>query len=212
MIPSEGRMGPWNIIWKLRVPPKIKLFMWQFNLRSLPTLTFLQLRGIVRNTVCKWCGEEQENLDHRFYNCQPARFAWKAFSKWLDFNVRLLDNLDFESAFRFLSSKVIKNDGGLCLTATLWVIWLSRNELMFKNIKTSEIRIERLIKSTSFSWGLANNMTLQGQEGEWNLCLNSIIKANVFKVKKSVLAYWFKISKLLGFIDGSWKMDESGQI
>lgn len=55
-------------------------------------------------------------------------------------------------------------------------------------------------------------MTLQGQEGEWNLCLNSIIKANVFKVKKSVLAYWFKISKLLGFIDGSWKMDESGQI
>lgn len=54
----------WEWIWKSKIPPKIKLFLWKIAHKIIPTKSFLAHRGLNIKTKCSWCDLEVEDLDH----------------------------------------------------------------------------------------------------------------------------------------------------
>lgn len=67
----------WSLLWKQKVPPKVKLFRWYALHNALPTLSFLKCRGLVIDTTCKWCQTQTEDMNHLFWSCTLAKSCWE---------------------------------------------------------------------------------------------------------------------------------------
>jgi len=67
----------WKILWKLKVPPKIKVFWWRVLNEFIPTKNILNRRHIEPVGFCEWCGSERETIKHIFMDCSTARGFWR---------------------------------------------------------------------------------------------------------------------------------------
>ena len=84
---SVGNRGNWLTIWNLKLPPRVKIFLWRACLGCLPVLATLQGRGIQLNPLCPICHREPEIIMHALllcgnvkyhlanYNLDPAKWA-----------------------------------------------------------------------------------------------------------------------------------------
>lgn len=100
LVNTSGFEGPWKLIWKLKIPSKTKLFLWQLAHKCLPTLSFLLKRNIVDSALCKWCEEEIEDTTHLFWNCSLAKTAWKCISNWWEINIDISAPPNLEDSFK----------------------------------------------------------------------------------------------------------------
>ena len=54
----------WRLLWKMRVPNKIKIFLWRACSEALPTSCNLLRRKVLEDPTCPLCGIEVENTMH----------------------------------------------------------------------------------------------------------------------------------------------------
>jgi hypothetical protein len=66
----------WYRIWKLKVPNKVKMFMWRFAHNSLPVRRNLARRGVIIDTRCPVCTRLDEDSGHIFFKCKYAKLCW----------------------------------------------------------------------------------------------------------------------------------------
>ncbi|WVZ82824.1 LOW QUALITY PROTEIN: hypothetical protein U9M48_030040, partial [Paspalum notatum var. saurae] len=64
-----------GIIWKSKIPMKIKVFLWQLSKGKLQAASVLKKKGWKGSVFCALCGEV-ETINHIFFHCPLARFAW----------------------------------------------------------------------------------------------------------------------------------------
>ncbi|GLT49941.1 hypothetical protein SLA2020_234640 [Shorea laevis] len=57
----------WKSIWKLRVPPKVQLFIWRICHNALPSQVNLYHRGVVESPLCSNCKANDENIPHLLF-------------------------------------------------------------------------------------------------------------------------------------------------
>lgn len=72
-------------IWKLKVPPRVRSFLWMISIDKLPTKEFLSRRGLHFNNLersCPWCNGDSEKLEHLFFGCKFIKAFWKRIFKW----------------------------------------------------------------------------------------------------------------------------------
>jgi hypothetical protein len=62
-------------VWKTRVPPKIKVFLWQLIGGKLPCSEQVAKRQGPLNGCCTLC-REVEDCNHIFFACHMAQFMW----------------------------------------------------------------------------------------------------------------------------------------
>lgn len=67
----------WRGIWKLRVPPKVKEFIWRASWGIIPHGVNLGKKGIEDHIRCPRCGME-ESLLHILRDCFWVKNVWKA--------------------------------------------------------------------------------------------------------------------------------------
>lgn len=70
----------WKLMWKVKVPYKVNLFVWKLLHDSIPTLLTLKNRGIPTNSSCPMCKEEEDSTSHLFLQCLFARACWHGSS------------------------------------------------------------------------------------------------------------------------------------
>lgn len=63
----------WMKIWKLKIPPKIRIFWWRAVQNYLPTKLELHRRHVEHDASCFTCGAEEESLFHVVFECPMAR-------------------------------------------------------------------------------------------------------------------------------------------
>lgn len=63
---SESQLGFRKSIWKMKVPGKIKRFIWKAYTNSLPTKDNLLKRKILHELVCPHCVGELKSVVHAF--------------------------------------------------------------------------------------------------------------------------------------------------
>jgi len=65
---------PFKILWRLRIPLKVKAFVW-LVIKGRILKDNLSKRGWKGSNFCEFCGAA-ERIDHLFFACSFARFFW----------------------------------------------------------------------------------------------------------------------------------------
>ncbi|XP_075492415.1 uncharacterized protein LOC142530463 [Primulina tabacum] len=124
--------GNWKAIWKLNVPPKIKIFLWRACRECLSHRINMQNRGIQVASLCVVCNKELDTSWHTFITCPFARECWT--------NAKLRQAVDFNAdtteGFTQWVFKIIQDLSGAELSkfvTILWAIWKQKNSLLWNN-------------------------------------------------------------------------------
>lgn len=65
--PNPGPNLPWPLLWKLKVPARIKFFTWQLVNNILPNAIFLAQRKIIDSNSCPLCHQKPETTHHFWF-------------------------------------------------------------------------------------------------------------------------------------------------
>ena len=118
------------------------------------------------SAVCSWCTSEVEDLKHLFFDCELAAWCWSdVCSSWSVSWSRIV-NLDFSlnRLFHFLQHEEFKIAWQMVVSATLWTIWLLRNDLIFNNVRWSKDKVLRILRARTFKWLEVSDILIGGME------------------------------------------------
>ncbi|RYR47522.1 hypothetical protein Ahy_A07g033454 [Arachis hypogaea] len=73
---SDDFKDLWRDIWKLRVPQKIRTFLWRASHNILPVFQNLYNKKISNTPICPICLQEPESTEHALLLCPWTRAAW----------------------------------------------------------------------------------------------------------------------------------------
>jgi hypothetical protein len=65
----------WTTMWKVKVPSKIRVFLWRLAKQSLPTSDLLHHRNMSTTSTCVLCGAA-DSWRHSLIECRMARCVW----------------------------------------------------------------------------------------------------------------------------------------
>ena len=70
------QIGSWKQIWSLKVPQRIRTFVWLLHHGKILTNQVRARRGLTFDPYCKHCPGCIEHLDHIFRNCSKRQRFW----------------------------------------------------------------------------------------------------------------------------------------
>lgn len=124
----------WNAIWKLKLPSRIKVFLWLSRHERIMTNKQRMKRGFATCDKCWCCKDVSEDIEHTLRRCPAADEVWRRvlpdfywrtrhlpFQSWLDNGIANKGN-----------GRKPEADNSLFALA-LWWIWKWRNEAIFTN-------------------------------------------------------------------------------
>ncbi|KAL5555122.1 hypothetical protein UlMin_037358 [Ulmus minor] len=123
---SAGGSNWWTTLWNLKLPPKIKFFLWRSCLNALPTKDNLVKRGIKILQSCPKCGEVQESVLHVFFECIYARSLWE--DSIFHTQVLSAQSSSYIDRVSLIHAKNATEDFEL-FYVILWAIWNDMNNL-----------------------------------------------------------------------------------
>jgi len=121
-------------VWKLAIPPKLKMFLWKMKHEAIPVNARLHARQIIPSAKCTFC-DEDESIKHLFFHCPFAKEVWKdaPFASNLDTDqiLNVQEGIQFAMQTKPLPPTGINSTH---LAAwIIWSIWLARNQKIFQN-------------------------------------------------------------------------------
>ena len=124
-------------LWKMKVPLKIKIFMWFVYKKVILTKDNLVKRNWHGCVKCCFC-DQDETIQHLFISCPFTKMLWRII--FMTFNIP--SPLNITNLFGNWLNGVAKKDKahirvGVC--ALLWAIWNVRNGCIFNKKKFSII-------------------------------------------------------------------------
>ena len=139
---DEDAKSFWKKIWQLKVPNKVRVFLWRACSSGLPTKVGLYKRKVVADKLCDQCLVEVENEVHALWSCDDIHEVWEApFAAARMKNPRLNSTSD-------VVSFILEETGELDKFAMVaWAIWQRCNKLRLKEDNTP---IHKVYKSTLF--------------------------------------------------------------
>ncbi|XP_058747171.1 uncharacterized protein LOC131620178 [Vicia villosa] len=124
--------------WKTDVPFKIKAFGWRLLANRLPTKDLLAIRGIPLSfdaSLCSFCKIDSENRDRSFFSCSFVKNIWRDIAVWIG-KEGLVEDESHSSFMEWhsfcISKKVLDKKVDIVWLAITWALWLSRNEVCFR--------------------------------------------------------------------------------
>jgi hypothetical protein len=114
----------WNAIWSLKIPAKVRHFLWRACHEALPTRTNLHLRHVIQDPRCDNCKDTNEMVLHALWQCKSLKEIWTA-APW---SSSMIQNqyLNFMELFHHCHSTLPDPKFQLFATTT-WLIWYQRN-------------------------------------------------------------------------------------
>ena len=127
---SSGSTGQscWRLIWKLEVPPRIKLFGWKVGVQALATKMNLTIRILAVDMRCDICGAVEESDVYVHFLCPLAREIWSSSgfddALWQGGGPTALDMVG-------KAANILSVDRLAEFMAVMWECWNSRNRFIF---------------------------------------------------------------------------------
>lgn len=127
LIINNIRVSP--VIWRTKVPLKIKIFMWYLQKGVVLTKDNLIRRNWSGNASCAFC-VKTETIQHLFFECHHAKFLWRLCHIALG----ILPPRGVSDMFGgwvqqggSTNSLFLLGAAGFC-----WALWLHRNDVVFE--------------------------------------------------------------------------------
>lgn len=67
----------WNRLWDLKVPGKVKIFLWRCLHNAIPCMCVLANRHISTSGQCPICHTHAEDVEHMLIKCTRANQIWR---------------------------------------------------------------------------------------------------------------------------------------
>lgn len=125
----------WAGIWKVEIPPKVKMFFWQACSGCLPTNDKLGMKRVDCPSLCQVCLQDDEDSNHALISCGVARTAWSILNQFIPLNT--VDSFEVWIG-RFLNQ--LSKEIACMFVMFCWSIWVARNEKVWEN-KTSSAHL-----------------------------------------------------------------------
>jgi hypothetical protein len=106
-----------NLIWKLKLPLKVKVFMWYLYKGVILTKDNLARRQWQGDTKCCFCSSE-ESIQHLLFDCHYAKFIWRLVH--ISFNLKPPNSVHnlftswLEGLNRKIKSQVLVGASAIC--------------------------------------------------------------------------------------------------
>jgi len=152
-IAHPAPIWPFKDIWKMDVPPKIRLFLWQLLHNALPLRDTLYCRGLQIARTCPWCTADPETNDHLFWECSSTYQLWTLaiHQAWLNMGIFPCGKPYVPS----LISSCHHTDRNIVKIAfLLWQLWKARNATVFRQESFCPLRILLRAKRDYAEWML----------------------------------------------------------
>jgi hypothetical protein len=72
----SNRFLVWKRLQGKHLLPLARNLLWQVSHNILPIRSFLKHRHVISEDKCAVCGQEEENLEHRFLDCPINKQTW----------------------------------------------------------------------------------------------------------------------------------------
>ncbi|CAL1397909.1 unnamed protein product [Linum trigynum] len=120
----------WIRVWEAKIPPKLKVFLWQILNRALPTMEALIEKKVQVLPRCPVCWDAPETMEHLFLYCPVARALWDYSG--LEYLGEGLPRHTFSLFLKRLLGLIHQPSVVMAVVAILWRIWRSRNWVVFE--------------------------------------------------------------------------------
>ncbi|XP_019188876.1 PREDICTED: uncharacterized protein LOC109183146 [Ipomoea nil] len=124
---TNGVFTKWLSLWKLKIPPKWRMFLWRAISDILPTITNLFIKRVDVDPRCAMCGLSQEDTMHALVLCDFARNIWDKSNLTIP---NIITNIFYVWFDELLN--VLDSDGIFYAVAILYNIWRARNRAVWE--------------------------------------------------------------------------------
>ncbi|XP_058775768.1 uncharacterized protein LOC131650044 [Vicia villosa] len=145
-----------SFLWKVKAPSKFIIFGWRVIHNRIATKDLLHKRGIldVNNLQCVFCSSEEDSLPHILGGCRVLAAIWNKVLDWIGYGPGL--SLEEFQVFPFSFDKVRLSSRrsivAIIWLATVWCVWVRRNDIIFNNGSFSFSECMSEIIFTSWKW------------------------------------------------------------
>ena len=126
----------WKSIWRIKVPGKIKHFIWKACSNSLPTKENLLRRKVLQDSVCHLCARESEDIFHALWGCEEIHPIWDSDFGWVD-RSRITSN-SFSDVLKLIQERPLLV---ALFATTTWSIWYHQNKT---RLQQSSLPLEKI--------------------------------------------------------------------
>lgn len=179
-----------------------------FQNNIIPTKVLLAKRMNLPNfdTKCVWCKLMDESQEHLFWHCPMVKKIWREIRGWwgITNNSQQFSLSNLWSWQRLFKKSVSRMGWNISLAATLWSIWLARNQAIFENCVIKYEDLVYLIKYRVFHWCEAVGMCRGTINSCWLIDPECILLNDLKAKMTTLLNVDFD---LVGFVDGAFFRD-----
>ena len=137
-------------VWKVKVPLKIKVFMWFVHKQVILTKNNLAKRNWTGSTRCSFC-DQHESIKHLFLDCPLAKLLW--YLVHIAFNFTPSNSIPtlFGTWINEVETNIARRiQVGVC--ALFWAMWNTRNDLIFNDKNASPLQVIFHYTHSSRTW------------------------------------------------------------
>lgn len=137
----------------MKVPLKIKFFMWYSDRKVILTKDNLIKRDWQGCTKCCFCGDE-ELIEHLFLQCPLAKLLWQTIHIAFNLPPPTSSTNMFGNWLVGMHPK-LKSRIRVGICALLWAVWNTHNDCIFNRTKVSNF-LQVIFKASSWihTWSL----------------------------------------------------------
>ncbi|XP_019168052.1 PREDICTED: uncharacterized protein LOC109163801 [Ipomoea nil] len=144
----------WQKLWKLKIPPRWKTFLWRALNDILPTTKNLLIKRVDIDPTCAMCGIEHEDVVHSLIKCTYTAAIWTQSHLPIPNNVINI----FGDWFNDLMN-VLDDDGIIYAVAILYYIWRTRNGAMWDAYLPRPRKVVVMAASALNAWKAVHHRT-----------------------------------------------------
>lgn len=201
----------WYAYWKLKIPTRIKMFLWKATNQVLPLRSFLSKRIIGISVYCPFCNQESETIEHLFWKCNQVQGIWSKFMLWWN----VLTPWKMREIF-FLSLMNISNIHysqkevwKISISLVWWNIWKARNAAIFKESAINQDLVTSLVKNELMVNCIDQKILSYNEASLWFINPTTALVRFTVNNRIHFLTNWLSRVESIGFSDGVWKATTS---
>lgn len=155
---SDHRDHEWNLIWNLKIPPKIAHFVWTLFHGKILTNNHQANKRLISDDIFPLCYSGKEDLNHAFCYCPKVDAVWNSltsalahfrtdptnFKRWIKMNLS-----NHTQSFEDIPWSTI-------FACTLWYFWKWRCKSAFNPQWNYPNNVVSAISYALQSWSLVN--------------------------------------------------------
>jgi hypothetical protein len=162
-------------IWKSPALSRVVALSWKLLYDRIPTKVNLAVRNVLpmeASRLCALCERVDESSTHLFLHCDIAGRVWQGIMRWWERFLLIPPNLFvlWECWSEGERNKIIRKGLRLIWHATVWVLWIARNNSVFNSRITEVDEIVDDIKVLSWRWSLYRISIPMCMYYEWCWC------------------------------------------